>query len=818
MLAATAVSAIQVASVKTNRRIRRRGLVNLFTRRVRVASTARTAELVLFGSLAAAFAVFGLLLSFWLLMTFSPFGGLRFQRLVLLEQRFGNAMSGGISTSNSVAIQESTRAFEMIARVQFDTMYVRTREGIEPVSVALVSPEFLTIFQGVVAQGRSLEKYDEEWRDGPVGIVSESYWRNRLGGDADILNHSLNTTDRGVPTIPVVGVLSDRFRGFGFFTGLPIDLILPLPVRPFEREGRNQAILTAIAKLSPGTTLEGAQREVTAMGAQLSRKWGPHDLNLMVRPASAIFNPLRKRITLAATAAAVALLLVVICAAGVRQVTAVDRIGEMWVRESLGAPRWHLFGLLLRENLSLFLFTALVGASLAAISIQRLGPASANAIGLPSALDPRSVRWLPFCVLGVTPVLALTITWAQLAVIGPALRHRYVSTKFRWTRGRVALRRTLVMVQGATAAGLAFAAVASVTTLRSMELRDLGFERRNILSVRVTLRQLGRDNPLRWERFFDLVIEELRRFPGVRGVGIKQFSLGESPILSPWKVVEPLSAGSSTAVVARSQVVHRSFFREMQIPSLAGQVCDAAPSATNAAVINESMAKRYWPDSSPVGKHLGPGHNGPMTIIGVVPSLRNSLLETTAEPEVFDCTPYPRMYLMIRHSGEWKSLASSLILVVRKLDPEATVSDIVPVEELLDRTLRPSKILAEFLASLGAVAVAVAGLSLFAITAIVIGQRRTELAVRMAVGADPTMLGRRLEGETLLIGGLSIAAGWVMFLGVSRYFASLGTSLSLSVPMFGAAGLVLLLLMWLAVWWPAHSLHRINLMAELRRE
>src|SRR5260370_28627851 len=138
------------------------------------------------------------------------------------------------------------------------------------------------------------------------------------------------------------------------------------------------------------------------------------------------------------------------------------------------------------------------------------------------------------------------------------------------------------------------------------------------------------------------------------------------------------------------------------------------------------MAERYWPNGDALGKHLR-GYGGTAKIIGIVPSLRNSLLDAVPAPEVFVCFPIQGMHLMIRYSGAIRGLQGSLLPIVRRLDPDAAIDDIVLVDDLLDRSLRPSKVLAGFLGSLGASAGALAALGLLPIAAMVIGQRCTEL-------------------------------------------------------------------------------------------
>ena len=790
-------------------------------RLLRPLPAARGAGIVLPATIIAAFAVFGVLLSLWVMIAYRPFGGLDFRRVVLLTQSTAGEDSNFIPASNSTLIEVRARSFTAVVRVRLSPLYARTREGSQPIHVALVSPEFLDLFKAEIIRGRGLENRDDPWpADGAAGVVSQSWWREHMGGAGDVPGRRVATYDWTLPSVPIVGVLSERFRGFGLFTDEPVDLVLPFPLH-LPNGGLNPVPCIALTMLAPGATIDSARRDVAAIGAELKRE-GLVDrtTTFAVRPASALFRPVRQRLALATMATAIAFLLVLVCAAGVLQVRAVDRTGEISIRLALGAGRRDIIFMLIGENLRLFLVTALAGSALASVAIRKFGPILAGGIGLPSAVDPASGRWLPFSTVALVPLVALCVAAAQFAMLIPAYRGGPVSTRSRWTPGRVALRRAAVLLQCAAATGLAFAAVASIHALVTVERRGLGFETAHLLSARVSLPLLGSDSPLRWESFYNSLVEELKRLPGVRSVGVMRGQPGEKRTPGILKPVEPLTAAvAATPVFAVEEIVHPSFFREMGIPTLAGRLCDVArpQDGQPVDVINEAMAQRYWPNGDALGKHLR-GYGGTAKIIGIVPSLRNSLLEAMPGPEVFVCFPIQGMHLMIRHSGGERVLQGALPPIVRRLDPDAAIDDIVSVDDLLDRSLRPSKALAGFLGSLAAMAVAVAALGLFAIAAMVIGQRRTELAVRIAVGADPAALGRTIEGEALALGSFGIAGGWLLYSAVSRYFTPLGVELDLPWHMGAQSAGALLALMWLAVKRPAHGLRRMDVMAELKRE
>ena len=213
----------------------------------------RGAGIALPASIIAAFAVFGVLLSLWMTIAFRPFGGLDFRRVVLLTQSTAGENSNFISASNSALVQVRARSFAAVARLRLSPLYARTREGSQPINVALVSPEFLDLFKAEILRGRGLENRDEPWpAGGAAGIVSQSWWRERMAGAGDVPGRRLATYDWTLPSVPIVGVLSGRFRGFGFFTDEPVDLVLPFPLH-LPKGGLNPMPCTALALLAPGS-------------------------------------------------------------------------------------------------------------------------------------------------------------------------------------------------------------------------------------------------------------------------------------------------------------------------------------------------------------------------------------------------------------------------------------------------------------------------------------------------------------------------------------------------------------------------------------
>jgi hypothetical protein len=202
-------------------------------------------------------------------------------------------------------IKERAKSLAAMARVQFSTLVMRSPDGeLEPVYIALVSPEFLDMFQAEIILGRGFRSDDKPWSNGPVALLTESYWHSHFGGATDVVGRRLGIADLKYPWLTTVGVLGRGFRGFGFFTNRKVDLVLALPIQEKERKGRNQMPVTAIGALAPGATLERARQEVAAIASGLVRSGlVKPSVVLELIPASQLFRSVRQRLAFAAIVA-----------------------------------------------------------------------------------------------------------------------------------------------------------------------------------------------------------------------------------------------------------------------------------------------------------------------------------------------------------------------------------------------------------------------------------------------------------------------------------------------------------------------------------
>jgi hypothetical protein len=768
--------------------------------------------------LTLAFACLGTFSALLIQVALKPFSEFGLGRVYLISEATASNPSNPYSTvSRSLLLSGRVTSVEPLGKVQFQDLYVKVGGGTEATRAALVRGPLVRRFGGRLIAGRDLADSDGDWIGVPAVLLGERYWRSHFGADPRLERLSVRTADTSAPELRVVGVLAE-LPAFGYFTAGQIDLVLPMRAGAREYAGKNQSTCLDLVRLRRGVTIETAERELAVQTSALKAlRQLPGTSEFRLRPASALFAASQRTLRAALLAAGIAFLLALFCTAAVLQVRTIERTSELAVRQALGATGLKNFAMLARESVALFVVTGTAGSLLAGRILAWFGAEIQRGFGLAGALEPWQAAWLPFLAVLLTPLLGLVLAVAQAPVAASALRSGMMpASRGSWTARRVLVRRSLVFLQIGIAALLALAGVAATRSLWAAERRDLGFDVRRTFSARVTLLPVAGDSPQRWDRFYTSLVADLTRAAGIGSVAVKSREIAGPPLLQLWKT--PGARAGEEPVTARLDMVHPSYFAQMNLRATTGRVCadNAWTLQRETAVLNEAAARRYWPAGDAVGRRIGPGFNGPIEIVGVVPARANALLEDRPVPEVLHCAPFPQMHVLVSHTGAMSGVLDLLRQEARRLDADAMVDQVERVENLLAAPLRPLQTVVAVLSGFGTVAALIAGLALFSITALALSTRRKELAVRVALGADPARLSRAVATREIGIGLAGLAAGWVAYLAVVQRFApAWGVPLDLP-PMTAVCVMATLLAMVsAAVWAPARRLRSVRVSEEL---
>jgi putative ABC transport system permease protein len=700
------------------------------------------------------------------------------------------------------------------------------------------------------AAGRLFTESDDARGGGPAGavVVVSSAFANQHFGDATAAIGRVLTLDRVAFT--VVGVTSPDF--FGPEVGRTFDVIAPFGTEPLVR-GRESQLdhrgfgwLWIVARLKPAQTIQGATAGLQRVQRSIGEATIPTNLRPEYReqslgesfalvPAATGLSLLRDRYeqALVATMVVVALVLLIACAniANLLIARASAKRRELSVRLALGASRWRLARQLLAESVLLALAGSACGLVLAVWSgrllVQQLSSRT-ETVFLDLTLDWR-VLLFTAGVAGVTALLFGTT---------PALSaSRYEPSSALRTSAQLAPpglgSNWIVVVQVALSLLLIVAAGLFMRTFTALALRHLGFDKDRVLVVGVDSRQTT-VAPAKRAQVYDRVRNAVRALPLVSNAAISMMT----PVDPMGGFIAQLhvSGGASVPTTAERpngvvNVISPGWFQTFGVPLLAGRDFSDAdgPDALRVAIVNQTLARQFLNDASPVGRTVTmtlPGRSMQMEIVGLVADSVYMSLRETASPTVY--TPISQLYLSpavidtvslsVRANGTAPAtLIKTVTGAIAGVNPELTLT-FQPLGDRLDASLTRERIVAELSGFFGALALLLAGLGIYGVTAYTVARRRVEIGIRMAIGAVPgNVLTLVLSRVSFLI-GIGVIVGTGISLWASKFVASLLYGLEPWDPatLIGAA-LVLSAVGGMAGWLPAWRASRID-PAEVLRE
>ena len=677
-------------------------------------------------------------------------------------------------------IRDQSRSFSGVAAfcVEF---YNLTGNG-EPVQVhaARVSPNFFDVLGVHPRIGRSFTAEEGQAGGKPVVIVSDSLWKNQLGARPDIVGQSI-TLDSADYT--VVGVLPPDFR---FALLGTIDVWSP---RFFELNLANEArlrasgtgYLTAVARLNPNSTIEQAAAEMNVLNQQYRQEYprfpdaGPQ-INIVVKSLrDRLVANVRTNILFLFLAVSLVLLIACANVAGLLLSRGLVRSREIAVRAALGARRSTLLRQLLTESLLLAAISGVLGLALGMMGtriIAQIGPkdalpASALTMDGWVLLFVAGISVLTGLVFGVFPALQLSRT-----NVNQVLRDE--------GRGSTAGRRRslfgdlLVVAQICVAMLLLICAGALVRSFNRLQRIDLGFDPQSLLTLNVSLPKIKYANGEKQVAFYEECLRRIQSLPGVRGA-----SISSALPLHPERFTPALPEGQPDMPLSRRplfvvETVSPDYFRTMGIALKAGRVFTEHDNAAapRVLVVNEAMARRYWPNESAVGKHVLVGlFPAPFEIVGVSANVKNMSLADETEPQLyipFPQLPWASLNIETRAAGDPYQLVSAERNQILAIDPGQPITNVQSMEDLLntDRAQPRFNVLVMGLFSGLALVLVVVGV--YGVISYSVTQRWSELGIRVALGAGKNDVLRLVVVHGLNLAMVGIGLGVIAALIVTR--------------------------------------------------
>jgi len=705
--------------------------------------------------------------------------------------------------------------------------------------VSYVPSNFFAMLGLHAALGRVINSGEGDApKTGAVVVLGHSYWEKRFGGDPGVIGHTV-TLDGNAAT--VIGVVPEEFHGP--YNLVEMDAYAPLGMLGFGPDSgfftsRADRDVHVLATLKPGVSVEQAQAALNLIGQRLAQQYPQADQGQRVRvfpeqiarPEPAVGDAMPLVVTVFFVMVGLVLAVACLNVANLLLARAATREKEMSVRAALGAGRMRLLRQLLIESMLLALAGG-VGGAIAGNWVCRLLNGLRPLGGVPVRVAV-AFDWRVFAY-----VAAVALAAGILAGLVPALRASRIDLNLALREGgrglvgepkRNWLRNGLVIAQVAGSLVVLVAAGLFTRSLTRAESIDLGFDPHNVLNVGFDPVLQGYDQP-RAEAFFRELLRRARTLPGVESASLA-YSIPLGIYNDGSRVYaegQPLPA-SERVPGAGLNCVSPDYFTTLRMHMLEGRAFTDADTSTSqpVAIVNQTMAARLWPHHDAVGERFTyKSASGPyVTVVGVVHDPKTTgLLDV---PGMFFYVPQTQNYksthvLQVRTSGPPESLTAAFEGLVRDLDPNMPVYDLMTMEQSVGGAngYFLFKAGAAFTGALGGLGLLLAIVGVYGVVSYTASRRRHEIGIRMALGAQRGSVFGLVIRQAAILVGAGVCIGLLAALACTRILASLLVGVSSYDPATYAGGTVLLVATaLLACYIPARRATKVDPMVALRYE
>jgi putative ABC transport system permease protein len=662
-----------------------------------------------------------------------------------------------------------------------------------------------------------------------VVVLSYRLWKTRFGGDAKVMNKQIVLD--GTP-YTVAGVMPAEFQ-FPL-DSQPMDLWTTMAVEGAQSQAeRGSHFLGVIGRLKNGATLAAANAETAEISDRLGKQY--QDTNrhwqMALQPEiQELVGDVRPALLMVLGAVGFLLLIACANAANLLLARAAGRQREMAIRASLGAGKGRILGQLLTESVLLALAGGALGLLLAVWGTAAL--ANLPSLGIPrlasAGVDARALAF----------TLVVSLLTGILFGLAPAL-HASRFNLFRSLKeggrtatdgiGRSRLRALLVISQVSLAVVLLIGASLLIESMFHLLHQPPGFDPRGVMAFNLDLPDSRYGKPEQSADFFRDLLARIRAVPGVKDAsGVLPLPLSGDSMRTSFEI-EGKPVAKSDQPSTHIRAVGLDYFQTMRIPLLAGRAFDVRDDrhAPHVIVINQTLARRFFPNESPIGKHIKPGMSSGKTdtmceIVGVVGDVKHRRLWLPDDPESYvpyDQDPIGGMNIVVRSAGDPMALLPALRTQVHALDPELPVYKAQRMEDYLAASVAQRRFTSLLCSIFAGAGLLLAVVGLFGVISYSVAQRTHEIGVRVAVGAAKSDILRLILGEGMGITLVGVGVGLLGAVGLSSVMKSQLFGISATDPMTFLGVVVTLSLVALAACYlPARRAARVDPMVALRYE
>jgi putative ABC transport system permease protein len=745
------------------------------------------------------------------------------ERIVLLE---GVNPAQGITDSNMsipdiADWQSQNQVFEQLAGFVTGGSLLTSGDETERVPAASVTADFFPLFRTNAIKGRTLTNDDNQKGHDSVVVLSYGLWQRRFGGDQNVIGRKVTLANTSTT---IVGIMP---AGFDF--PAQAELWVPYPIDA-AAERRDNRFVNVIARLKPGVPIGQAQASMDTINQRLAQSyvetntgWSVRVINLQERLVGAM------RKSLLVLLGAVAFVLLIACAnvANLLLARATGRQKEIALRAALGASRWRIIRQLLTESLLLSVIGGGIGLMLSVWLTKLL-------VSISPPNTPRFDEIRPDARV-VAFTLGITVITGIIFGLAPALQAARLDLSGGLKEGgrtgsgggRNTRLRSLMMVSE-IALSFMLLVGAGLLIKSFVRLRDVspGFTPDNVLTMRVSLSKYAKGEHR--VQFLRQTLERLKTLPGVQSTGAvlslplggDTFNVGRSYIREgrPSTPEESANAGYLAATP--------DYFRTLQIPLVSGRAFSDQDTeqATKVLIVNETMARQLWPGQSPVGKRITIWRDEkfPREIVGVVADTKPSL-DTQAGSQMY--VPYAQdsgwggMSLVIRTNGDPSHTVAPARAEIRSLDKGIPVFNVKTMNDVLMTSVSQQRMSMLLLSAFAAVALLLAMIGIYGVTAYYVTQRTQEIGIRMALGAQMGDVMKLVLKSGMLLAMVGVGVGLIGAFALTRLMTSLLFAVKPTDKVtFALVSISLLITALLACYLPARRASKVDPLVALRYE
>lgn len=771
---------------------------------------------------------------------FRPLNVANSERLVsLYTSDYSGPQYGGSSYADFVDFSAKSNVFESLTAFTDISTTLRSEQHADRASGVMVNENYFDLLGVKAAYGRT---FAEE--AAPVVVISHDFWQRRFGGLPSLVGKTVYLNNN---SFTVIGITPENFTGTDLGRSpeifVPIHAFKELGFGPDFTANRAARQFSIIGRLKPDVSAEQAQASLSLLAQQFAtaypdawreRNQEPRRISVVTEGYARV-PPEAKSILKGLAglfAVLVGLVLLIACSniSNMLLARATSRQKEMAVRAAMGASRARIIRQLLTESFQLSLIGSVLGILLAPVCIKLLTtafmPSSSTGLPIDISINQRvilltlAIGLVAGLIFGLVPALH-----ASRADLSLAMKDE--TTSLQTGRRRFGIRNLFVMSQISASLLLLIVAGLFIRSLQKAQQMDLGYDINHVLTIRIEPEFFDRTDAVSPVALYNQVLERVRVLPGVEGASFADFIPSGGGRRSTTIRVEHYTPHTGEDMDVRNGVIATDYFKTMGMTLVTGRefTDQDKEGAPRTVIINETLARRYWPNQNALGKHLtiAGSERGPLEVVGVVKDATAYIYQKGSAPFFYvpsQQTPTPGgMALHVRTKGDPMAIFPPVRGAIEALDRNAKLGDVRPLSNFMQDSLIMLRVVSAVTGAFGFLALVLAVVGVFSVITYSTSRRTREIGIRLALGAQRVDILSMIMKEALFIVVAGVVVGLLMAFASGRLIASLlfansGAEMSIYVYL----ALLLIAIAMLACFIPAYKATKVDPNDALRHE